>query len=494
MRRFRTYSRCGWLPLGALVWLLCGATCLAAGADDIEQQARLARAAYRTGLKELVAWCESKALAAEAQTTQRSIAPADPYKIYLPELPKRVGPPPAPEGATADQTEWHTRYWKLRRDYGQSAYELARRAAKLRRACLAFDLGLQAIYADPDHEAVRRLMGYQKLKGQWCTAYEAKRLRAGQVWDDRFGWLTPQQLAKYEKGQRQAGGKWISAAEDARLHSEMSTGWDIETEHYTIRTNHSLEAGVALGTKLENLYRIWLQLFAGYYASEAQIIALFDERKAKPLELPRHRIAYFRDQLDYNRTLKGDIPNVEITIGAYLQQHRRAYFFAGKEPDDRTLYHEATHQLFHESRPVVANVAQKANFWIVEGIAMFMESLHREGDLFALGGFQDERLFAARHRLLKDDFYVPLSDFTAFGMLQLQNDPRIATLYSQAAGLTHFLVFGEGNRYRDALVIYLAAVYTGRDEPGTLARLTETPYLTLDKQYRAFMEKAPAAP
>ena len=35
----------------------------------------------------------------------------------------------------------------------------------------------------------------------------------------------------------------------------------------------------------------------------------------------------------------------------------------------------------------------------------------------------------------------------------LQNDPRIRTLYSQAAGLTHFLIYYDDGRYRDALVI-----------------------------------------
>ena len=54
-------------------------------------------------------------------------------------------------------------------------------------------------------------------------------------------------------------------------------------------------------------------------------------------------------------------------------------------------------------------------------------------------------------------------------MEQLQNDRRIATLYSQSAGLTHFLVHYDGGRYRDALVAYLSAVYGGLDSPNTLA-------------------------
>ena len=103
---------------------------------------------------------------------------------------------------------------------------------------------------------------------------------------------------------------------------------------------------------------------------------------------------------------------------------------------------------------------------------MYMESLRQEDGYYVLGGFDDERMHAARYRLLHDKFYVPLDEFTGYGMEKLQKDPRIATLYSQAAGLTHFLVYYDGGRYRDALVSYLAAVYTGRDDPDTLAKLT----------------------
>ena len=99
-------------------------------------------------------------------------------------------------------------------------------------------------------------------------------------------------------------------------------------------------------------------------------------------------------------------------------------------------------------------------------------------------------MHAARYRLLNDNFYVPLEEFTGYGMEKLQKDPRIATLYSQSAGLTHFLIHYDGGRYRDALVSYLSAVYTGRDQPDTLAKLTGTAYGELDKQYREFMEKA----
>ena len=271
---------------------------------------------------------------------------------------------------------------------------------------------------------------------------------------------------------------------------DIHSGWDVETEHYTIRTNHSIEAAVSLGVKLERLYRLWQQLFVRYYASEADVVALFDGRAQagrRPAAAAQHRLLPRPRRLQPG-VAGGDAQHRHLHRRLRRTRSRRAYFFAGQGSDDRTLYHEATHQLFHESRPVSPEVGRKANFWIVEGIAMFMESLRQEDGYYVLGGFDDERMHAARYRLLHDHFYVPLDELVGYGMEKLQKDPRIGTLYSQAAGLTHFLIFYGGGRYRDALVSYLSAVYTGRDDHDTLAKLTGQGYDELDKQYREFVE------
>ena len=465
---------------------------LAAGtrtlASDMARAAIDLRAKYAADIAQLAEWCESNGLADEARKTRHTLAPSDPYKLYVPVLPDEVGPPKLPADAGAKVVEWNTRLGRLRRDHATALFEMARHAVRSGRAGLAVELALATIQADPDYEPARRLFGYQKFRDQWRTAYEVKKLRAGFVWSEKFGWRPKAYLRRYEEGQRYCDGRWISAADDAQRHRDILSGWDVETEHYTIRTNHSIEAAVALGVKLERLDRLWRQLFVRYYASEADVVAQFDGRSRPASAGTRHSVLYFRDRDDYNRSLRAMMPNVEISIGVYSDRLRCACFFADKQNDDRTLYHEATHQLFHESRPVAPDVGRKANFWIVEGIALYMESLRQEDGFYVLGGFGDERMHAAQYRLLNDDFYVPLAKFTAYGMDAIQKDPRIATLYSQAAGQANFLVYYGGGRYRDALVSYLVAVYTGHDEPDTLAKLTGAGYSELDKQYREFMQ------
>ncbi|NUQ66508.1 MAG: hypothetical protein HUU20_28940 [Pirellulales bacterium] len=464
---------------------------LPAVADEFDRAASELLDKYAKELDQLAAWCDSQGLADQAGSTRAWLSPRNPDKLYVAVFPREVGRSEPVAGTPPGLVEWDKRFHQLRREQANSLEALARRAVRNGRASLAFDLVLAALRENPDHEAIRGLLGYQKHQNEWRTVWEISKLRSGQVHHETFGWIPKAHVRRYEQGQRYSNGRWITAEEDAQLHRDIRSGWDVETEHYTVRTNHSLEAGVQLGAKLERLYRVWKQLFVRYFAAEDQVTALFDGRaRSNWARLPRHQVVYFRTRDDYNQALRAAFPNIEMSIGVYVDSTRRAYFFAGESYDDRTLYHEATHQLFHESRPVAPDVGLRANFWIVEGIALYMESLHEEHGFHVLGGFDDLRMLAARYRLLHDDFYVPLADLTAMGREALQSHPQIATVYSQAAGLTHFLICHDGGRYRDALVAYLGAVYSGRDKPGALAELVAASYADLDRQYREFIQSA----
>ena len=238
-------------------------------------------------------------------------------------------------------------------------------------------------------------------------------------------------------------GRWISAAEDAEnITTSNAAGKSRPSTTRFARTTASRrawlggEARAAVPPLAATLHRL----------------LCLGGRRGRVVRRPRQAAATpFRTKsctsaIATTTTVRYGRPcaNIEISIGMYHDQTRQAYFFAGKDSDDRTLYHEATHQLFHESRPVAPDVGRRANFWIVEGIAMYMESLRQEDGYYVLGGFDDERLNAAQFRLLRDKFYVPLQEFVGYGMEKIQKDPRIGTLYSQAAGLTHFLVYYDG--------------------------------------------------
>ncbi len=452
---------------------------------------------FRGQLEQLADWCDQQGLAEQAVETRNWVRPRDPTRLYVSVLPDTIGSPDPPEGASGDILTWHKKFYALRSSQAGRYYALARKAVKAKQASLAFDLIMAALHEDPDHKSIRQMLGFRQYRGQWLTNYEIKRARLGFVWHDRFGWIKRSHVERYEKGERFYQGRWISAEEDAQLHADIRRGWIIATEHYNILTNRSIEEAVALGAKLEGLYRVWKQIFIRYYASESLVAGLFEGRAAN-LQLPQHNVVYFRNRQEYMATLRPNTPNIEISLGIYIHgttlvsKKPAAYFFAGNDSDEPTLFHEATHQLFHESRKVSRMVGHGGNFWVIEGVAMYFESLKQEGGSHVLGGFDAERNQMARIRLLEPQyhFYEPLAKFCELNITDIQkNADRIAKRYTQAAGLFFFLMHYDNGRYRDAAVAYLNAVYNAQDNVQTLSQFTGKSYAELDKEYQEFMAK-----
>jgi hypothetical protein len=209
-----------------------------------------------------------------------------------------------------------------------------------------------------------------------------------------------------------------------------------------------------------------------------------------------HQVVYFRDKQQYVDALKPSQAQIEMSIGFYSDSARSAYFFASDDAYVGTLYHEGAHQLFRETPPSAVDPGRKNNFWIVEAIACYMESLteHRllenetYGSYITLGGEDAGRIPAARKRLLDDNFYVPLRELAAYGMNDLQHDPRLPAIYSQISGQAWFLMHADQVRYRGPLMNYLIAVYTGHAGVDTLEKLTGEKFEQLDRQYREFLK------
>ena len=90
--------------------------------------------------------------------------------------------------------------------------------------------------------------------------------------------------------------------------------------------------------------------------------------------------------MEYDHALARVQPGIAgKTLGVYLEKMKTAYFFAPTEDNQEekelsqiTIWHEATHQLFAERIPTRKVSGLKNNFWIVEGIACFMETLQKE--------------------------------------------------------------------------------------------------------------------
>ena len=309
-----------------------------------------------------------------------------------------------------------------------------------------------------------------------------------------FAWQTLNQAAFFGNptAQRIVGTEF--KAPEARLATSKHPrlGWNrksyyrVETTHWQI-VSRDREAGIEIAKRLESLYAVWQQLFFECWSSSTRLKQAV--REAKPVRPRRkkrtlNRVVMFADRAEYNEYLRARQPRIEITLGFYDFGDRTCYFFAGDETSVSTQIHEATHQLFQEVQtPVAPNLLLTNNFWAVEGVAMYMESMQWVGPAVSVGGVTANRLQYARFRALQEKFHVPLMQLVRLGRTELQQDERIRRIYSEAAGLSYFLMDAEDGRYREAFVKFLRLLYQNRTGSTTLSETAGQSLAQLDRDY-----------
>lgn len=314
----------------------------------------------------------------------------------------------------------------------------------------AYQLTHEVLHYDPSHAEARRRLGRS-----WQPSSTLPQNHPAQNRHRTYGW---------------PGGTYVY----------------VTTPHFQITSNATEEQTRRLAHELEALHTVWRQLFVRYWTTDR----VFQTRwSAGTLPSPQgnHRVVLFANREEYIRQLQKHEPQIELSTGVYRDQQKSAFFYAGDPAPVATWYHEATHQLFHENGRVARSVGERQNFWIIEGIALYMESLVRHDGYATVGGVDATRLQFARYRVLEEDYYQPLPEFVSLSHDRLQLHAEIRRLYSQAAGLSHFLMDGRDGMYRPAVSKYLRAVYQRRDEPDTLAKLTGQSLADLDREYREFL-------
>jgi hypothetical protein len=153
-------------------------------------------------------------------------------------------------------------------------------------------------------------------------------------------------------------------------------------------------------------------------------------------------------------------------VGYYDPDKQTSYFFPDKSLS-ATFYHELTHQLLAEATRLqtAENIGSRGDVWLLEGIALYMESLWRGEGYWTLGGWDSPRLQVARYRAVRDGFFVPWDEFSGGRLEEWKANPDIARLYSQAAGVMHVMLdrgdAAEKERRKQVVFQSLVAMYQG---------------------------------
>lgn len=484
------------------LWLLAAMTPLHAASAPranlavLQQKHQERFEQFAQAVEHLARECEAKGLTDAAKQVREAAVQPDGQTLQAEPLPKDMQPP-IPDSLPADERYWRTQLRHLQTEYAQNLYTLSRQVLHAGSASYAYTLIREVTLYNPDHSTARKMLGYVrssqrtsdgKPREQWVTPFEAQMLRKNFVSHEDFGWLPKTHVERYENGERYVNGRWMSAEKEAEIRRDFHQAWEIRTDHYLIKTNHSLERGVELGRALEEFFDVFFQTFAGFFNTPEQLKKMFDGSGGPRNNTKPYVVHYYRTREEYLERLRSRIPQIDITNGLYMTSDRIAYFYHDPAADNHAaLFHEATHQLFYESQPSERDIAADANFWLIEGIACYMESYRKQDGQLTLGDPRYIRFEAARYRLLNDHYYVPLAQFAAMGAREFQTSPNISRNYSQASGLCHFFMHSEGGEHRDALVRQLVQLYSAdirtRSHVQTLAELCGVDFAELDRQY-----------
>lgn len=450
---------------------------------------------FEANLKKLAVQCQQDQQLDGVQTIAQllqTLQELDPQANPLPHSIRDEVPLNLPTGERA----WRLKLRNLQEKQANDLFVFSRKVLHAGFPSFAYDLILETAFHNSDHRSVRLILGYVRNGNDWVTPFEKEMQRRKYQWHKKFGWLPASHIARYEKGERYVNGRWKSAAQEAEIRRDFRNAWEVRTEHFLIKTNHSLEMGVRLATEMEDFYRYFHQTFVGFFNTPEQLSKLFQgarnffQRKSGH----QHVMHYYSTREEYLQRLQKEIPQIGLTHGIYLFGDRISHFYhrPDAEGDLGTLYHEATHQLFYEAGVIRKNreVGEKNHFWAIEGIACYMESFEKKDDVFRSGNPSHIRFNAARYRLLKDNYYIPLETFASMGRNAFQTSPNISPNYSQASGLSHFFMHAKGREYRDAFINQLTQLYSFnsriRTNAKTLEELTGVSYSELNSQYKEY--------
>ncbi len=419
-----------------------------------DESAESLRARFNQQLEGLAQWCEENGLDPLARRVRGSIVKRDPSRQYI-YMPPAHGTT-APAGADDLVQEFHNRWSDIKREFASRLLEQARRAAEQDRGADAYQLLHEVLVHDPDHQEVRRILGFrQHDDAGWIRSARATRATAGRTRQEIMGW-------------------------------SAGTYHVIQSPHFMIYSAAGPQAGVDLAAQLEQTYWVWRQVYFNYWCNTNKLKSWLEGASSDSSSSRRYDVILFRDREHYLSDL-ADVAGIEVSSGYYNEDRKASFFYAAADPPLDTWRHEIVHQLLQENSNSRATVAQRGHAWLVEGIAMYFESLREYDDYVTLGGLDTVRLQYARLRAKREGFYLPLEQLDGMDRQELQRSADVRKLYSQSAGISQFLLTVDGGKYREGFIEYIKQFYRKRKLNTSLAEFT-APFDQLDRQYAAFLE------
>ncbi|WP_145219625.1 hypothetical protein [Planctomycetes bacterium TBK1r] len=250
----------------------------------------------------------------------------------------------------------------------------------------------------------------------------------------------------------------------------------VETPHLQLFSHADEATTREVATDMERVYWIWTQLFFPLWEGnhqvalhlrdidpEQSVASSLANNPARLASRRKLRIVLLKDADDYARTLGTSTPGISQSTGLYSDQRQTSFFYPSPSADAvASRRHELVHQLFREatrSRLTGELPGARADFWLIEGIAGYFESLHVDRARATVGGWDSPRLQFARYRVLGGRDFIPLQELRTAGHAAAQQQSDLARWYANAIAYTHLLLDGDSVAHRRWVYQQLATLY-----------------------------------
>ena len=423
--------------------------------DDLKQRYQKAHQALAEDLDQLASICREQNMLEEAAAALEWKMLRDPNRQYI-FLPPSQAEIDHGSAETDLQKKFFQRLQSIKQAYAAQLFELAKQATVREMGPEAYQWLHETLVFDPEHEAARSALGYRKNATLgWVRSAKPTTARKARTRQKAIGW-------------------------------EKETYWEINSPHFKIYSAAGEQAGLALAEELEQTYWVWRQIFFGYWSNSRQIARWLEGDSADKSGSRQYQVILFRDKAQYVNDL-ADVDNIEISSGYYSEDQRASFFYWEDDIPIDTWRHEIVHQLLQENAGSNKSVADRGHAWWVEGIAMYFESMLVNPHCIVLGGFDANRMQYARLRFQREGFFVPMVELDAMSREELQSNPDIKRIYTQASGVSQFLMTGEAGRYRDSFLQLIKSFYKDRRFKDSIADAI-LPLDQLDRAYQRFLE------
>ncbi len=393
------------LPFALIAGSPCPQIAVAQDASPLATSApaptKLDVAAMRTELARLKGICDSLNLTAEAELCEgwMPVERADQSLLFLPVAPQQAS------ATNPKQAAWVKHFETARVRHAEYWFEKCREAIEAGDEVGGYHLLWRTLRENPQHTDAKRTLGRLAT-----SATVRPVVRKSTAKHPTFNW---------------PGNSYTR----------------VESPHFYLTSRASTAETIELGTQLEEFYSLWTQFFYPLWAPPGLLKSRLSGGTS-PFETQRQiKVVLLRDRADYIETLGTREENIGVSVGYYDPSSQTSYFFPDKNLT-ATFYHELTHQLLAEATRLntVEQIGSQGDVWLLEGIALYMESLSPTDGYWTLGGWESPRLQTARYRAVRDGFFAPWDAFSKGQLDQWKSNPDISQLYSQASGVTHAMI------------------------------------------------------